>query len=112
MARALIIHGNPQQAAALSHALKVAGIDVEIAAEAEWAAGRVDAGEYDLAITPGSNFAQLVDRYAEERAQRQSTEAALLDAEAMYRSFAEGLPINLICKDLDSRFRFANGLFS
>jgi len=29
----------------------------------------------------------------------------------MYRSFAEGLPIHLICKDLDGRFRFANGLF-
>ena len=28
-----------------------------------------------------------------------------------YRSFAEGLPIHLICKDLDGRFRFANGLF-
>src|SRR5262249_38585965 len=27
----------------------------------------------------------------------------------MYRSFAEGLPIHLICKDLDGRFRFVNG---
>jgi PAS domain S-box-containing protein len=111
MARALIIHGNPTQAASLSRVLQLAGFDVEIAAETEWAAGDVDAGAYDLAITPGANFAQLVERFAEEEARRQSTEAALLDAEAMYRSFAEGLPINLICKDLDSRFRFANGLF-
>ena len=75
---------------------------------------RLDAstpGAYDLAITPGSNFARWAERFADEQAQRQSTEAALLDAEAMYRSFAEGLPINLICKDLDSRFRFVNGLF-
>ncbi|MBI3861174.1 MAG: PAS domain S-box protein [Planctomycetia bacterium] len=111
MSRALIIDGNPTQVASLTRALQSAGIDVEIAAEADWAAGRVDAGKFDLTITPGSNFAQLVDRCAEERAQRQSTEAALLDAEAMYRSFAEGLPINLICKDVDSRFRFANGPF-
>jgi PAS domain S-box-containing protein len=109
MAQALIIHGNPTQAATLSRVLQLAGIDVDVAADTEWAAGRIDTGKYELVITPGSEFARLVERCAEESARRQSTEAALQDAEAMYRSFAEGLPIHLICKDLDGRFRFVNG---
>ncbi len=62
-------------------------------------------------IAAGSEFSNLVERCADERVRQQTTEAALQDAEAMYRSFAEGLPIHLICKDLDGRFRFANGLF-
>jgi PAS domain S-box-containing protein len=111
MAQALIIHGNATQAATLSRVLQLAGIDVEVAADSDWSAGRIDTGKFELVITPGSEFAQLVERCAEESARRQSTEAALQDAEAMYRSFAEGLPIHLICKDLDGRFRFANGLF-
>jgi PAS domain-containing protein len=111
MAQALIIHGNPTQAATLSRVLQLAGVEVEVAADSEWAAGRIDTGKFELVITPGPEFAQLVERCAEESARRQSTEAALQDAEAMYRSFAEGLPIHLICKDLDGRFRFANGLF-
>jgi PAS domain S-box-containing protein len=111
MAQALIIHGNATQAATLSRVLQLAGIDVEVAADSDWAAGRIDTGKFELVITPGSEFAQLVERCAEESARRQSTEAALQDAEAMYRSFAEGLPIHLICKDLDGQFRFANGLF-
>ncbi len=111
MAQALIIHGNATQAATLSRVLQLAGVEVEVAADSEWAAGRIDTGKFELVITPGPEFAQLVERCAEESARRQSTEAALQDAEAMYRSFAEGLPIHLICKDLDGRFRFANGLF-
>ncbi len=109
MAQALIIHGNPVQAATLSRVLQLAGIEVEVAADSEWAAGRLDAAKFELVITPGSEFARLVEHSAEESARRQSTEAALQDAEAMYRSFAEGLPIHLICKDLDGRFRFVNG---
>jgi PAS domain S-box-containing protein len=109
MAQALIIHGNPTQAATLSRVLQLAGIDVEVAADSEWAAGRLDTAKFELVITPGSEFARLVEHGAEESARRQSTEAALQDAEAMYRSFAEGLPIHLICKDLDGRFRFVNG---
>ncbi len=109
MAQALIIHGNPMQAATLARVLQLAGIEVEVAAHSEWAAGRIDTARYELVITPGSEFARLVEHSAEESARRQSTEAALQDAEAMYRSFAEGLPIHLICKDLDGRFRFANG---
>jgi len=111
MAQALIIHGNPTQTAALSQVLQPAGVDVEVAAEADWAAGRIDTRTFDFVITPGTEFAQLVERCAEERARRQSTEAALQDAKAMYHSFAEGLPIHLICKDRGGRFRFANGLF-
>ena len=109
MAQALILNGNPTQAATLSRVLQLAGIDVDVAADSEWAAGRIDTGKFELVITPGSEFAQLVEQCAEESARRQSTEAALQDAEAMYRSFAEGLPIQLICKDLDGRFRFVNG---
>ena len=109
MAQALILNGNPTQAATLSRVLQLAGIDVDVAADSEWAAGRIDTGKFELVITPGSEFAQLVEQCAEESARRQSTEAALQDAEAMYRSFAEGLPIHLICKDLDGRFRFVNG---
>ncbi|MGE5195193.1 MAG: PAS domain S-box protein [Deltaproteobacteria bacterium] len=109
MAQALIIHGNATQAATLARVLQLAGIEVETAADSEWAAGRIDTGKFELVITPGSEFARLVERGAEESARRQTTEAALQDAEAMYRSFAEGLPIHLICKDLDGRFRFANG---
>src|SRR5579864_563763 len=109
MAEALIIHGNPAQAAVLSHALQLAGVEAEIAAESTWASGQFEAGAYDLVIAPGSEFARLVEQCAEESARRQSTEAALQDAEAMYRSFAEGLPIHLICKDREGRFRFVNG---
>lgn len=111
MAEALIMHGNPTQAAALARALHLAGFEAEIASDAESARGQIEAGAYDLVIAPGSEFSRLVERCAEESARRQTTEAALQDAEAMYRSFAEGLPIHLICKDLDGRFRFANGLF-
>ncbi|MBS0261007.1 MAG: PAS domain S-box protein [Planctomycetes bacterium] len=111
MARALIIHESSAQATVLVRALEASGFETEIAVESDLALGRVDASDFDLAITPGANFAQLAERFAQEQAQRQSTEAALLDAEAMYRSFAEGLPINMICKDVDSRFRFANQLF-
>jgi PAS domain S-box-containing protein len=111
MPKALIIHGNATQAETLARVLKLAGVDVEVAAETEWSQGLIDAARFDLVITPGSDFAHLIDRCAAESAQRQSTEAALLDAEAMYRSFAEGLPINLLCKDQTGRFTFANGLF-
>ena len=111
MAEALIIHGNPTQAAVLSRALQLTGVEAQVAAEAEWASGHFEAGAFDLVIAPGLEFARLVERCAAESARRQSTAAALQDAEAMYRSFAEGLPIHLICKDLDGRFRFANGLF-
>src|SRR5436190_18234425 len=111
MAEALIIPGNPTQAAALARVLQQAGVEAEIAVDAESARGQIEGGKFDLVIAPGSEFANLVERCAEESARRQSTEAALQDAEAMYRSFAEGLPIHLICKDLDGRFRFANGLF-
>src|SRR5215471_4573593 len=111
MAQALIIHGNGTQAEALAKVLRSAGHVVEVAADSEWTAGTIDTGPYDLVIAPGPEFARLVERCAEESARRQSTEAALQDAEAMYRSFAEGLPIHLICKDLDGKFRFANGLF-
>lgn len=110
MAQALIVHGDPTQADALSCALQLAGVGVEVAADADWDAGKIDASRFDLVITPASEFARLVERCSEESARRQSTEAALQDAEAMYRSFAEGLPIHLICKDLDGRFRFVNGL--
>lgn len=109
MAKALIIHSNPTQTAQLERVLQQAGITVDVAADSDWEAGRIDTGKFDLVITPGREFAQLVERCAEESARRQGTEAALLDAEAMYRSFAEGLPIHLICKDLDGRFRFVNG---
>src|SRR5215471_750408 len=109
MAQALIIHGNGTQAEALAKVLRSAGHVVEVAADSEWTAGTIDTGPYDLVIAPGPEFARLVERCAEESARRQSTEAALQDAEAMYRSFAEGLPIHLICKDLDGRFRFVNG---
>ncbi len=109
MAQALIVHGNATQAATVSRILQLAGVEVEIAADADWAAGKVDTSKYELVITPGAEFAKLVERCAEESARRQTTEAALQDAEAMYRSFAEGLPIHLICKDLDGRFRFVNG---
>jgi PAS domain S-box-containing protein len=111
MAEALIVDGNPAQAAALARALQQAGFEAEIAVNAESARSQIEAGRHDLVIAPGSEFARLVERCAAESARRQSTQAALQDAEAMYRSFAEGLPIHLICKDLDSRFRFANGLF-
>ena len=111
MAQALLIHSNPGQAATVSRVLQLAGVEVEVAADSEWAAGRIDTGQFELVITPGAQFALLVERCAEESARRQSTEAALLDAEAMYRSFAEGLPIHLICKDLQGQFLFANGLF-
>ena len=111
MPRALIIHGNKTQAATLGRVLQLAGVEVEVAAETEWSDGLIDAARFDLVMTPGSEFARLIERCAEESAQRQSTEAALLDAEAMYRSFAEGLPIHLICKDIQGRFTFANGLF-
>ncbi|MGQ0633883.1 MAG: sensor histidine kinase [Planctomycetaceae bacterium] len=111
MPRALLIHGNPTQASTLSGVLRAAGVDVEVAAECDWAQGLIDARRFDLVITPGSEFARLIDRCAEESAQRQYTEGALLDAEAMYRSFAEGLPIHLVCKDRAGRFTFANGLF-
>jgi PAS domain S-box-containing protein len=111
MARALIIHGSSEQAALLARSLQAAGIEADIATESELASGRVKASEYDLEITPGANFASLAERFAQEQARRQSTEVALQDAEAMYRSFAEGLPIHLICKDAASRFRFVNQLF-
>jgi PAS domain S-box-containing protein len=111
MSKALIINGNPTQAATLSRVLQLAGIEVEVAADTEWDNRLIDAARFELVITPGSEFARLIERWAEESAQRQSTEAALLDAEAMYRSFAEGLPIHLVCKDRDGRFTFANGLF-
>lgn len=111
MSKALIIHGNPTQAATLARVLQLAGIEVEVAADTEWDDGRIDASRFELVITPGSEFARLIERWAEESAQRQTTEAALLDAEAMYRSFAEGLPIHLVCKDRTGRFTFANGLF-
>lgn len=111
MPRALIIHGDAGQSLALARALRQAGLEVESAAEEEWAAGRVDPSRFDLVVSPGAEFSQLVQRCAEESAQRQSTETALLDAEAMHRSFAEGLPIHLICKDLEGRFTFVNGLF-
>src|SRR5262245_20147636 len=109
MAQALIIHGNPTQAATLSRVLQLAGLDVQVADEEAWSKGRIDTGRFELVITPGSEFARLVEQCAEEGARRVSTEAALQDAEAMYRSFAEGLPIHLICKDLDGKFRFVNG---
>jgi PAS domain S-box-containing protein len=111
MAQALIIHGTPTQIAALRKALHQAGVKLEAAVDADWATGRIDAKKFELVITPGSEFARLVERCAEESARRQSTEAALQDAQAMYHSFAEGLPIHLICKDRSGRFRFANGLF-
>ena len=111
MARALIIHGDQKQAAAIAQALQGAGYSVEIASEAEAAAGKFDAAHYDLAVTPGANLAGLQSRFVQERAHRKTTEAALLDAEAMYRSFAEGLPINLIFKDVEGKFRFVNELF-
>lgn len=111
MPRALIIHGNPTQAATLGRVLQLAGVEVDVAAETEWSEGLIDTARFDLVMTPGSEFARLIERCAEESAQRQSTEAALLDAEAMYRSFAEGLPIHLVCKDVQGRFTFANGLF-
>jgi PAS domain S-box-containing protein len=109
MARALIIDGTATDT--LSQALRQAGLDVEVVGQPEWAEGRVDAARFDLVVTPGSEFARLIERCAEESAQRQTTEVALLDAEAMYRSFAEGLPIHLICKDKTGTFTFANGLF-
>jgi PAS domain S-box-containing protein len=111
MPRALIINGNPTQAATLARVLEQAGIKVEIAADTEWNSGLIDAARFEMVITQGSEFASLIERWAEESANRQSTEAALLDAEAMYRSFAEGLPIHLVCKDRAGRFTFANGLF-
>ncbi|HTI50823.1 MAG TPA: PAS domain S-box protein [Planctomycetaceae bacterium] len=109
MARALIIAGTAAET--LSRALLGAGLEVEVVSQPEWAEGRIDAARFDLVVTPGSEFARLIERCAEESAQRQTTEAALLDAEAMYRSFAEGLPIHLICKDRSGTFTFANGLF-
>src|SRR5262249_27107057 len=105
MAQALIIHGIPTQIAALGKALHQAGVRLEAAVDADWATGRIDAKKFELVITPGSEFARLVERCAEESARRQSTEAALQDAQAMYHSFAEGLPIHLICKDRSGRFR-------
>jgi PAS domain S-box-containing protein len=109
MARALIIDGTATEA--LSQALRQAGLEVDVVGQSEWAEGRVDAARFALVVTPGSEFARLIERCAEESAQRQTTEVALLDAEAMYRSFAEGLPIHLICKDRTGTFTFANGLF-
>ncbi|MFN0055964.1 MAG: sensor histidine kinase [Planctomycetales bacterium] len=111
MPRALVIQGNPEQAATIARGLEAAGYTVDQAEVDTWDAGTIDVGRYELVVTPGGEFAGLVERCAEERAQRQSTEAALLDAEAMYRSFAEGLPIHLVCKDREGRFTFANGLF-
>lgn len=111
MPRAIIIHGSPAQASVLARVLEKAGIDVELAAAGERVEAINDAAGFDLVITPGAEFARLVELYAEQSAQRQNTEAALLDAEAMYRSFAEGLPIHLLCKDKVGRFTFANGLF-
>jgi PAS domain S-box-containing protein len=111
MTRALIIHGNPQHAADIARALRAAGIHTEITTEDDVAAGRIDASQFDLVTTPGDQFANQRERFSQERAQRETTEAALLDAEAMYRSFAEGLPIHLIFKDAAGKFRFANELF-
>ncbi|MSR58946.1 MAG: PAS domain S-box protein [Planctomycetaceae bacterium] len=111
MPRALILHHIPTEAAALMRAMQSAGCEVEVAVESNWNSGRVDAKPFDLVVTTGSDFADLVERCAEESALRQSIEAALLDAEAMYRSFAEGLPIHLLCKNREGRFTFANGLF-
>jgi PAS domain S-box-containing protein len=111
MPRALIIQQKESPSAELPKLLRSAGFDVETAVDPECTDGLVDAARYDLVISPGSAFARLIERCAEESAQRQSTEVALLDAEAMYRSFAEGLPIHLLCKDLGGRFTFANGLF-
>lgn len=111
MPRALIIHGNPPQAANLSQVLRSGGFDVTVVPEADWSAQQRDAAQFDLVVTPGCEFSRLIERSAEESAQRQSREAALLDAAAMYRSFAEGLPIHLVCKDREGRFTFANGLF-
>ncbi len=43
MAEALIIHGNPAQAAALARALQSAGVCTEIAADAESARVKIEA---------------------------------------------------------------------
>src|SRR4029079_12083549 len=107
MPRAIIINENPT----LARLLETAGIDVDVLAAGERAEGLEDAARYDYVLAPGPEFARLVELCAEQSAQRQSTEAALLDAEAMYRSFAEGLPIHLVCKDGTGRFTFAKGLF-
>lgn len=111
MPRAIIIHENPAQASSLARILEKAGYDVEVAAESERAEGVADASGFDLVITPGAELARLIELCAEQSARRQTTEAALFDAEAMYRSFAEGLPIQLTCKDAQGRIMFANGLF-
>src|SRR5579872_4308757 len=111
MSQALIIHGNSAQAEPLVRLLRQAGIVVEMAADSDAAGALAGAGSFEFVIAPGPQFAQLVERSAAESARRQNNEAALVNAEAMYRSFAEGLPIHLILKDLDGRFRFANGLF-
>jgi PAS domain S-box-containing protein len=44
--------------------------------------------------------------------QRKHAEEALRDSEALYHSLVETLPLNILRKDVDGRFTFANGLFS
>lgn len=51
------------------------------------------------------------DRLQREVADRERAQQSVVDSQALYHSLVESLPMNIIRKDLEGRFTFANQLF-
>ena len=60
------------------------------------------------ALRLNRRLARLGAHLETELAERKRAEGALRDSEAFYHSLVEGLPQNILRKDLDGRFTFAN----
>lgn len=110
MPRVLVIV-NGDHTAQAETCLRTAGFDVEQATSLDRALARPDLGAFDLVLQAGSTVADLRLTLQSEERHRKLAEVAARDAEALYHSFVETLPINLLRKDLAGRFTFANKLF-
>jgi PAS domain S-box-containing protein len=69
--------------------------------------------ERALAMATGMTtaFREANERLEKESAERKRSEAALKDSEILYHSLVESLPLQILRKDLQGRFTFANQRF-
>lgn len=105
----IITDGDPSKQA--ENSLRAAGFEIHSASSLDQALARPDLGEFDLVVQGGKSAADLRLTLQAETRQRKLAEVSARDAEALYHSFVETLPINLLRKDLAGRFTFANKLF-
>lgn len=110
MSSVLVIRNNGQTNPARD-SLRAAGLEVQEADSLEQALARPDLGSFDLVLLGGNTTDNLRQTLLAEQRHRKLAEVSARDAEALYHSFVESLPINLLRKDLAGRFTFANKLF-